>query len=306
MNKTIPNKIIRYIKEADYRILVNAGHGAYNNLTDEEFLKKVFKSRLGYELNLDDPKTFNEKMQWLKLYNRDARYVPLVDKYQVKQYVAEEIGDKYIIPTIGVWDSPEQIDFSRLPDQFVLKCNHNSGKGLCICRNKDEINEKKVVKELNKGIHEDYFLTGREWPYRDVPRKIIAEGYLENNEEGLHDYKVWCFNGEPVYIQYITGRIGDSTYEGFYDPNWELQNFSYHNPLMKEPVKRPDCLEELIRVARELAKHQPFVRTDFYVLEDGSIRFGEITFYPMSGMEPWHPAEMDRILGDMIDLYFGR
>jgi hypothetical protein len=138
-----------------------------------------------------------------------------------------------------------------------------------------------------------------------VKPRIIAEEYMENNEEGLHDYKIWCFNGQPVYVQYITGRIGDKTYEGFYDKDWNLQNFSYHNPIMDKPIARPECLEELLELARKLATDQPFVRCDFYVLEDGSIRFGEITFFPMSGMESFKPEEMDRILGDMIDLEYG-
>ena len=215
------------------------------------------------------------------------------------------MGEKYVTPTLGVWNHFDDVDFDTLPSQFVIKCTHDSG-GLIICKDKKLLDISAAKEKIEHCLARNYYSNLREWPYKDVPPRIIAEEYLENNEEGLHDYKVWCFNGEPVYIQYITGRIGDQTYEGFYDLNWELQNFSYHNPLMKEPVKRPDCLEELIWAARELAKNQPFVRTDFYVLEDGSIRFGEITFYPMSGMEHWHPAEMDRILGDMIDLNFGR
>lgn len=277
----------------------------YNDMSDDKFLKKRYKKRLGRVLDLSNPKLFSEKMQWLKLHNRRAEYSIMVDKYAAKKFVASVLGEKYVTPTLGVWNSFEEIDFETLPEKFVIKCTHNSG-GLMICSDRRTVNWNKGREQIGKALKKNYYLSSREWPYKDVPPRIIAEEYLENNEEGLHDYKVWCFNGEPVYIQYITGRIGDQTYEGFYDLNWELQNFSYHNPLMKEPVKRPDCLEELIWAARELAKNQPFVRTDFYVLEDGSIRFGEITFYPMSGMEHWHPAEMDRILGDMIDLNFGR
>ena len=277
----------------------------YNKMPDEEFLKKRYRKRLGRTLELSDPSTFSEKMQWLKLNNRRPEYAVMVDKFAAKNYVANILGDKYVTPTLGVWDHYAEIDFDSLPEKFVLKCTHNSG-GLMICNDRKTVDWDKGRKQIENALMKNYYLSSREWPYKDVPPRIIAEEYLENNEEGLHDYKIWCFNGEPVYIQYITGRIGDQTYERFYNLNWELQNFSYHNPLMKEPVKRPDCLEELLWAASELAKNQPFVRTDFYVLEDGSIRFGEITFYPMSGMEQWHPVEMDRILGDRIDLNFGR
>ena len=272
---------------------------------DQKYLEVLFRYKMGKKCEFNNPLTFCEKMQWLKVYNRDPLYTKLVDKDAVKQYVEQRIGLKYLIPTLGRWNHFDDVDFDTLPSQFVIKCTHDSG-GLIICKDKKLLDISAAKEKIEHCLARNYYSNLREWPYKDVPPRIIAEEYLENNEEGLHDYKVWCFNGEPVYIQYITGRIGDQTYEGFYDLNWELQNFSYHNPLMKEPVKRPDCLEELIWAARELAKNQPFVRTDFYVLEDGSIRFGEITFYPMSGMEHWHPAEMDRILGDMIDLNFGR
>ena len=272
---------------------------------DKKYLKILYKYLMGKECNFDNPQTYSEKLQWLKIYDRNPLYTQLVDKYEVRKYVEERIGKEHLIPCLGVWNHFDEIDFDKLPNQFVLKCTHDSG-GLIICKDNSKLDLKKARKKIEHCLKRNYFLNHREWPYKDVPPRIIAEEYLENNEEGLHDYKIWCFNGEPVYIQYITGRIGDQTYERFYNLNWELQNFSYHNPLMKEPVKRPDCLEELLWAASELAKNQPFVRTDFYVLEDGSIRFGEITFYPMSGMEQWHPAEMDRMLGDRIDLNFGR
>lgn len=277
----------------------------YNKMPDEKFLKLRYKKRLGKELNLTAPQTFCEKIQWLKLYNRRPEYSVMVDKYAAKEYVAAVLGKNYITPTIGVWNRFDEIDFDKLPEKFVLKCTHNSG-GLLICDGKSAVDWKKGKERIEKALKKNYYFSSREWPYKEVPPRIIAEEYMENNEEGLHDYKVWCFNGKPVYIQYITGRNGKQTYEGFYDLDWRLQDFSYHNPRMPKPAARPGCLEELIQAAGLLAKNQPFVRTDFYVLEDGSLRFGEITFYPMSGMERWHPEEMDKILGGMIDLDFGK
>lgn len=275
----------------------------YYKMSDEEYLKKLYKKRFHRKLDLSNPVLFSEKMQWLKLNNRRPEYTEMVDKYIAKQYVANVIGEQYVTPTIAVWNSYDEINFDELPDKFVLKCTHNSG-GLIIVTDKKKINHQKAKADFERCLRKNYYLSSREWPYKDVQPRIIAEEYLENNEDGLHDYKIWCFNGEPIYIQYISGRIGKCTNEAFYNVNWEKQSFSYHNPLMEGELPRPKCLEELLCAARKLAKNQPFVRIDFYILEDETIRFGEITFYPMSGCEHWKPEHMDRILGDMIDLYF--
>lgn len=279
--------------------------GLVDRMDDEKYLKLLFRIRVGKALNLEKPETFNEKMQWLKIHNRRPEYTMMVDKYAVKKYIADVLGEQYVIPNIGVWDYFEDIDFEVLPNQFVMKCTHDSG-GLIICKDKSTLNLKEVKEKIEHCMKRNYYYSSREWPYKNVKPRIIVEEYIENNEEGLHDYKIWCFNGEPVYIQYITGRIGNETYEGFYDSEWNLQNFYYHNPLMKESVKKPDCLDTLLSMARKLAQKHPFMRCDFYVLEDGSIRFGEITFFPMSGMEKWNPKEMDEIFGGMIDTSYGK
>ncbi len=269
-------------------------------LSDKRYLKKKFRQKFGYKLNLKNPETFNEKLQWLKIYDRKPEYTRMVDKYEAKKFVAQKIGEEYIIPTLGVWDAFDEIDFDALPDQFVLKCTHDSG-GVTICRDKSKLDREIVKMDMNARLKRNYYWPGREWPYKNVPPRIIAEEYLENNEkEGLHDYKVWCFNGEPLFVQYISGRAGNCTYEGFYDRNWQFQNFTYLNPMVMYAVPKPGCLDELLELSKKLSKDTSFLRCDFYILPDGQIKFGEMTFYPMCGMEHWHPEKMDRTLGDKI------
>lgn len=173
------NKYIRVIKNfcADKTIRFSylTKLGVFNGLSDEQYLKLKYKNVFGRNLDLENPKTFNEKLQWLKLYNRKPEYTVMVDKYKVREYIAQMIGEEYLIPLLGVWDNPDEIDFDALPNQFVLKCNHNSGTGMCICKDKSNLDIEKVKKELRKGLKEDYYLKFREWPYKDVPRKIIAE-----------------------------------------------------------------------------------------------------------------------------------
>lgn len=295
-------KLYKYVTDVRYRFIVNACRGFYDSMPDKEFLIKCFESKMGYQLDLNNPITFNEKLQWLKLYDHNANYIKMVDKYEAKKYVAGLIGEKYIIPTINVWDKVEEIDFASLPDKFVLKNTHDSGS-IVLCTDKRRLNTNYVYNVLNKSFVRSYYLRWREWPYKNVKPRIIAEEYIENDSiEGLHDYKVWCFDGRAHYVQYITGRKSDKTYEGFYDRLWNLQNFSYHNPLMKEPVSKPACLNQLLELAEIIAKDIPFGRIDFYILPGNIIKFGEITFYPAAGMDFWHPKEMDLYFGKLIKL----
>lgn len=277
-------------------------HGLLNWMPDETFIRIRWRLSHGGKLNLDAPQTFNEKLQWLKLHDRRAEYVPMVDKYEAKKYVQERLGEKYIIPTLGVWERFGDIDFDALPEKFVLKCTHDSG-GLVICRDKAQLDMAEARRKVGRSLKRNFFYVGREWPYKQVHPRIIAEEYLENDaSDGLHDYKVWCFGGEPVYVQYISGRLSRVTQEAFYDENWVKQDFSFHNPLMEQEAPRPACLPELLDCCRKLAQGMPFVRIDFYILPDESLRFGEITFYPMTGFETFKPASADKRLGDMINL----
>ena len=186
---TVIQKINKFITNPQIRFSYLNVLGFYSKTPDDVFLKKAFRVNMHQELNLDNPQTFNEKLQWLKLYNRKPEYTMMVDKYKVREYVADTLGEEYLIPLLGVWDDPDEIDFDALPNQFVLKCNHNSGLGMCICKDKSKLDIEKVKKELKKGLKQDYYLTGREWPYKDVPRKIVCEKFMTNDEVGGENSK---------------------------------------------------------------------------------------------------------------------
>lgn len=272
------------------------------SLDDEKVIKTMFQIHMGYECNLDKPKSFNEKLNWLKLYDRKPVYTKMVDKFEAKKYVEATIGVKYVIPVLGIWDTFKNIDFTSLPNKFVLKCTHDSG-GMVICKDKFNFDIKEAEEIIDKRLKRNFYWVAREWPYKNVKPRIIAEEYLENNvSDGLHDYKVWCFQGKALYVQYISGRAGTQTMEGFFNRNWELQEFTFHNPPVTYSVPRPECLDELLEVAEKLSQGIPFVRCDFYILENAQIKFGEMTFFPMAGIEHWHPDEMDKIMGDHLVL----
>lgn len=279
--------------------------------SDEKFLKKLFRLRMGYELNLDNPQTFSEKLQWLKLYNRKPEYTQMVDKYEAKKYVASIIGKEYIIPTLGVWDRVEDIDWKELPNQFVLKCTHDSG-GLVICKDKSTFDIKKAVEKLKKSMKRDYFYYNREWPYKNVKKRIIAEKFIKvQGHQDIPDYKFFCFNGEPKYCQVIRDRNTNETID-FYDMEWNHMPFIGLVPVVKNgkisvtengktSVAKPSHLDNMIAVCKKLAKNIPFSRIDLYVVEDREF-FGEITFYPMSGMGEFHPQEWNYKFGEWIKL----
>lgn len=271
-------------------------------LSDELYLKWVFRLRMGYKLNLKNPLTFNEKLQWLKLYNRQPEYTVMVDKVKAKEYVAEKIGPKYIIPTLGIWDDPDDIDFDVLPNQFVLKCNHNSGLGMCICKDKSKLDIPKVKANLRRGLKQNYFLYGREWPYKDVPRKILAERFMVD-ESGieLKDYKVFCFDGEPEVIEVDYGRFTEHK-RNFYGKNWDFITMELQYPSEeKHVIARPEKLEEMLDLARKLTKGIPHVRADFYSINN-QLYWGELTFFHGSGTEYFRPSEWDVRLGKLIKL----
>ena len=292
---------LRYPNVAASRLLVRYGTW----LPDKLFLKIKFHLAMGYKLDLKNPKTFSEKLQWLKLYDHKPEYTIMVDKVKVKEYVASILGEEYIIPTLGVWDDPDKIDFNALPDRFVLKCNHNSGLGMYICKDKKKMNIEKVKEELRKGLKQNYFKGNREWPYKDVPRRIIAEQYIDPapNVQDLPDYKWFCFNGQPKYCQVIQNRNTKETID-FFDVDWNHQDFI---GFAKEAVNadatpaRPFNLDTHLRIACELSKGIPFSRIDLY--ETGQhTYFGEITLYPASGMGELRPNQYNEVLGKMLVL----
>jgi len=297
-------KGLRYLQDRNYRFLIQANsYHRFDSVPDEEYLKQMYEAALGENLNLDIPKGFNEKLQWLKLRDRRAEYTVMVDKHRAKDYVARIVGNQYIIPPLGTWDDPDEIDFETLPDQFVLKCNHNSGLGMCICRDKSKLDVKKVKKDLEKGLKQDYYLLGREWPYKDVPRKIIAEKYISSDAGGLTDYKVHNFNGVPKFILVCKDRFSSSGVTmDFFTTKWEHMDVKRPRiNVSSEEIPKPEELEELLRLSAELSKGIPFVRTDFYIV-DHQIYFSELTFFPNSGFTEYEPKEWDDIFGSWLEL----
>lgn len=290
------------LTDSDWRFKALANMGVYETMPDELYVRKMFKAIMGSQLRLENPQTFNEKIQWLKLYDRNPIYTQWVDKYKVKEYVGSIIGNEHIIPTIGVWDNPEEIDFNQLPDQFVLKCNHNSGTGMYICKDKKKLERNKVVVELKEGLQQDYYLYSREWPYKDVPRKIIAEQYIGNVDGDLVDYKLMCFNGKHRCTFVCEGRnTNERLHVTFYDKDWHIMPFERHYPRSEKEIACPVCYDKMIEYAELLSENCPFMRVDFYEVE-GKLYFGEITMYPGGGLEEFTPEKWDYILGDWLKL----
>lgn len=268
---------------------------------DKTYLSLLFWCRMGKIINWKNPRTFSEKLQWLKIYDRRPVYTIMVDKVKAKEYVASKIGEKYIIPTIGVWDNPDMIDFERLPNRFVLKCNHNSGLGMFICKNKSNLDVEKVKTELRKGLAENYFLLNREWPYKDVERRVLAEVYMEDEYGELRDYKWFCFNGEVKALFIATDRSKgeEATRFDFFDENYNHLPFTNGHPNALVPPNKPLMFDEMKRLAAELSKGIPHVRIDFYEVGD-KIYFGEMTFFHWSGMKPFVPEEWDYKFGEWL------
>ncbi len=298
-------KLPKYLSDPDYRFLINAGLGFYNGMSDKEYLKRKFRSSVGRELDLENPRTFNEKLQWLKLYDRRPEYTVMVDKYRVRDYIKEKLGEEYLIPLIGVWDDPDEIDFDRLPDKFVLKCNHNSGLGMYICKDRSKLDVRKVRAGLKKGLAQDYYLTGREWPYKDVPRKIICEKYMTDfpGSRDFTDYKFFCFNGYVDCVMVCLERSSGDTKYYFFDRDWNLKRLNIRGKNAPEgfTVPKPDQMGKMFEVAAMLSEGLPFARVDLYQSND-CIYFGEITFFPDSGFDSNLLPETDAYFGKLIHL----
>lgn len=271
-------------------------------LPDAVYLKLVYRARIGRPLNLNSPKGFNEKLQWLKLYDRNPLYTKLVDKAEVKPWVAERIGWEHVVPTLGVWDSFDDIDFGALPERFVLKCTHDSG-GLAICRDLSTFDMAAARRKIERSLANNYFWSGREWPYKDVRPRIIAEEYLDpaGEQVGLTDYKVMCFGGQARCEFTCTGRADGNLHVDFFDTEWNHMPFTRHYPNADVPPEAPERLKDMVAMAERLSEGMPFVRVDFYEVA-GQYYFGEMTFYPGSGMEEFDPERWGEELGSWIEL----
>ena len=273
-------------------------------ICDRRFIKEQWKLTMDYPLDLRNPRSFNEKLNWLKLNDRRPEYSMMVDKYLVKDYVAGIIGKEYIIPTLGVWDRPEDVDFDALPQRFVLKCNHNSGLGMVICRDKSSLDREAALEGLRKGLAQNYYRCQREWPYKNVRRRIIAEEYLEDDASGsLPDYKFFCFDGEVMALFIATGREKgeEATRFDFFDAEFRHLPFTNGHPNADVTPSRPECFEEMKSLAAKLSAGLPCVRVDLYQC-NGKVYFGELTFSHWAGFKPFVPREWDYTFGSWIKL----
>ena len=299
---TKSKKIGRFLWDSDYRFLVSAGRGWKADLPATDFLKRMYRICMGRELDLDNPLTYTEKLQWLKLYDHRPEYTAMVDKYAVKQYVAEKIGAEYVIPLLGVWERAEDIDFDALPQQFVLKTTHDSGSYV-VCKDKSQLDIPAARKRMAKFLKRKYYGNNREWPYKNVKPRIIAEAYMEDSRYGeLRDYKFFTFGGEPKVLYIAQGRgRGEPTVADFFDMDFNHLPFTIDHDMAPVPPEKPECFEEMKRLAAVLSEGTPQLRVDFYEV-DGRVYFGEMTFFHCSGMEGFQPEEWGRIFGDWVQL----
>lgn len=296
-------KSIKQILLKPTLLFMTFGHrGWFNWMNDELYLKIAYRISTGKKLNLDNPLTFNEKLQWLKLYDRNPFYTTLVDKCDVKKYVSKIIGEEYIIETLGVWEKFDDIDFNKLPDQFVLKCTHDSG-GLVICNDKSKLDINKARKKITRCLGNNFYNGLREWPYKNVKPRIIAEKYM-TDESGyeLKDYKFFCFNSVPKFLKVDFNRQ-TSHRANYYDLDWNLMPYyevDYPNDASHK-IDQPRQFEKMVEIVTMLSKELAFSRIDLYNV-DGQIYFGEITFFPATGMGKIEPEEWNYTIGSWIKL----
>lgn len=319
------NKYLQLILDPAFRFSILASRGYYNNMSDIEFLSRKYKYSIGKELNLQNPQTYNEKLQWLKLYNRKPEYTQMVDKYEVKKHISKVIGEEYTIPTLGIWNKFEDIDFDSLPNKFVLKCTHDSG-GLVICRDKGSFDIANARKKINKSLKRNYFWETREWPYKDIKPRIIAEEYIDVSDNststtdgsidtnslqakyGLLDYKFMCFDGVVKALFLDIGVIGNSTehakdyYRNIYDREWKVMPFKETRDFYPIPIEKPSFYEEMMRIAEKLSEGIPHLRVDLYYVNN-RIYVGELTFFHGSGLSNYfEPEEWNHTFGSWIKL----
>lgn len=294
---TIKNKVNTF-----YEKVLNYAFNHWGKyMTDSLLLKVRYRIIFHYPLNLKKVSTFNEKLQWLKLNDRKEIYHTMADKYDARAFVKEKIGEKYLVPLLGVWEKVEDVNVNELPDEFVLKCTHDS-QSIVICKDKKKLDYNKAIQMLSQGLKINYYTLGREWAYKGIKPKIVAEKLLvDESKDDLKDYKVFCFHGEPKFIQIDYDRFKGHK-RRFYSTNWEKLDFKItYEDDESIIMPKPKCLQEMLEVSRKLAKDVPFLRTDWYIVEN-KIYFGEMTFYPGCGFEPIEPYSKDVEWGKWISV----
>lgn len=287
-----------------YFITSPASKGYLNWVPDALYLKILYRLSMGERCNLKNPVKYNEKLQWLKLHDRKPEYARMVDKYEVRGYIAETIGEEYLIPCYGVYNSFEEIDFSKLPEQFVLKCTHDSGS-VEICKDRNTFDIEKAGERLTEALNKNYYNTYREWPYKSVKPRIIAEKFMvDESVDDLRDYKVMCFNGEAKLIEVHENRFAcERGYtQTFYDRLWNKLDIAQKGFVpTNEEREKPFKLEEMLVLSEKIAKDMYHARIDWYLIGD-KLYFGEITFYDGSGFAKFEDEEDDIFLGSLIQL----
>lgn len=300
------NPIVKCVSKTMYYVLID-NNIAYKlrykfYMGDLKYLKLTYKKKFGKELNLENPKSFNEKNNWRKLYDRCPEYSVMADKYKMKAYVEEKCGKGHTIPLLDVWSKTEDICIDNLPDQFVLKPNHAGG--VIVCKNKASFDIVKAKKELRNSLKKDYSLSSREWPYKDIERKVICEEYIDDN---LIEYKNYCFNGKMLYTfvweneSRKDGRKPKPYFCGAYDRTWQNIGIEIKYPSIDKDMSCPECYEEMIDIAEKLSKEIPFVRVDCYVI-NGRVYVGEMTFFPWGGFMQFKDENWDFKLGELEDI----
>ncbi len=298
-------KIKRLLTDKDYRFLFFSSKSFFKKMDDATYLKKMYHAQIGKQLNLKNPKTFNEKIQWIKLNDRNPQYTDMVDKFEAKKYVSKIIGEKHIIPTLGVWNKFDEIDFDKLPEQFVLKCTHDSG-GLVICRDKATLDRVAAKRKIEKSLKNKFYYKFREWAYKDVKPRIIAERYMEDtNSFTLRDYKFFCFHGKAEFLYVSEGLEDHATAKiSFFDFTGKQLPFHRKDyaPFLAD-LTLPATLDGMKEIAEEIASSigNEFSRIDLYSIND-EIYFSEITLYPNGGFIPFAPEEWDEKIGAMLKL----
>ena len=299
---TKAKKIWRFLWDRDYRFLVSVGRGWKAHVPAEQFLSENYRIMMGRKPDLENPTRYTEKLQWLKLYDHRPEYTTMVDKYAVKAYVAEKIGQEYVVPLLGVWDRAEDIDFDALPDRFVLKTTHDSGSYV-VCKDKSQLDIPAARKRMAKFLKRKYYDNNREWPYKNVPPRIIAEEYMEDSRCGeLRDYKFFTFGGVPKVLYIAQGRgKGEPTVADFFDMEFQHLPFTIDHDMAPIPPEKPENFTLMQELAAKLSAGTPQLRVDFYEV-DGKVYFGEMTFFHCSGFEAFHPDQWDDIFGDWVTL----
>lgn len=295
-------KIINNLKNPRRIILTLGIRGFLSWLSDRQYLKLSYRILTGKRLNLKKPILFSEKIQWLKLYDRRKEYIQFVDKYVVRKYISETLGEEYLIPLINVYDSVNDINWDELPEKFVIKCTHGSGSNI-VCTDKEILNKEKAKKNLKNWMRLNWYWFGREWPYKNIKPRIIIEEFLPTkNNELPADYKFYCFNGEPLYCQVIRGRGNNETID-FFDTEWNKMPFNgmRNLPMSNDNIEKPEHYSTMLELSKTLSKGIPFIRVDFYYVNK-KIYFGELTLYPTSGYGEFKPKEWNEKLGNLMKI----